>query len=278
MPQVMLIPKSNERGVDSWDEPETELPYLAMGSEWAPDVYAVCQTQLAANYLGMWLQKYTVNHLGAGIWDVSAHYGKQRPVIPGIMVFKGETTGKTLHREQSLGTSSSYYSSLANLQATPDFKGLIGVSKDNVAGVDVVTGGFKFTMQKKYLATQVPAFYLSLLMDLTGQVANTPLVATWKGQILSFDVGEILYLGASIDDGGQDQDGVEIMTINHQFEFSKNDDNLTVGGIDGIEKAGWDYLWCLYRDVVNQGYRAKEIVAVYVEQVYEQASFAVLQL
>jgi hypothetical protein len=104
-------------------------------------------------------------------------------------------------------------------------------------------------------------------------------VASWKDQVLSFDVGEILYLGGSVDDGGQDQDGTEILTVNHQFEFSKNEDDLTVGGISSISKQGWDYLWCLTRESVDsQGYRTKQIIAVYIEQVYELGTFAVLQL
>jgi len=87
-------------------------------------------------------------------------------------------------------------------------------------------------------------------------------VTTDDGITFSFAAGENLYLGGS---GGVVDGEVE---ITHKFSASQNATGLSVGGISGIAKKGWEYLWILLEDSVSQNTLVKVARGVYVEQVY----------
>ena len=61
-----------------------------------------------------------------------------------------------------------------------------------------------------------------------------------------------------------------------RFAASPNVQNLTIGGINGIDKKGWEYLWVRYADDedVNAKVLVKKPIGVYVEQVYENGDFS----
>ena len=100
---------------------------------------------------------------------------------------------------------------------------------------------------------------------LTGKVNG----ATFKG----FAVGEVLFLGASGSQRGNDD-----WEITFRFAASPNRWNLAVGYISGIRKRGWEYLWVRYADAEDEGVLVKRPVAAYVEQVYEYGDFRQLAI
>ena len=57
---------------------------------------------------------------------------------------------------------------------------------------------------------------------------------------------------------------------------AENYNGLTVGPITGISKKGWEYMWVRYADAEDAAAKAivKKPVAVYIEKVYEEGSFA----
>ena len=59
-------------------------------------------------------------------------------------------------------------------------------------------------------------------------------------------------------------------------QSSANETNLTVSGVTGIAKKGWEYLWVEYEDYGDDTANAlgKKVKAVYVEQVYRCGDFA----
>jgi hypothetical protein len=84
----------------------------------------------------------------------------------------------------------------------------------------------------------------------------------------------VLFMGASGARRGTDPD--DRYEITYKFAASPNQDGMSVGGISGIQKRGWDYLWVQYGDDVDPTAKVliKKPIAVYVEQVYPFASFA----
>ncbi len=112
------------------------------------------------------------------------------------------------------------------------------------------------------LVTQ--AYKLSLF-QLTGKVNS----AGFKG----FARGEVLFLGASGSKRGFDD-----WEITFRFAASPNATNLTIGGISGISKEGWQYLWIRYED--EEDISAKTLIkrpsAIYIEQVYNYGDFALM--
>lgn len=291
---VVAYPRYPEQLTIEQENPADEQEWVVQGTESTPIAYATLVAAVAAlypapapgypsNYLGFWLQRISLTYKGSGFWDATLHYGKQLPLLPGLTTFQARTSGKTIHREQSLATVHWYDALGEDLNTTPDFQQLIGVDLQNqsVAGVDVTAPSFDFTVNRKFLATELPNNYLTMLKSATGTVNVSPVNFLWKGQVLYFDIGELLFQGANITDAGQQpQTGIEMIEVNAEFSGSDTDTNLTVANITGIQKVGWEYLWVLRQTQVDAAANSLVLVprAVYIEQVYEYSDFAAFLL
>jgi len=201
--------------------------------------------------------------LGACIWEITVQYGeREEPESGDPSVFSFDTGGGTQHITQSLGTIGSY----AATGTAPDFKGAVGVTHDNVEGVDITVPVYSFSETHYLTAAQVTAAYKGTLFNLTGKVNN----ASFRG----LAAGECLFLGASGSQRGPGED----WEITFKFAGSPNRTGITVGPITGIAKKGWEYLWVRYADTEDAASNTlvKQPVAAYVEKVYEDGSFSSL--
>lgn len=174
--------------------------------------------------------------------------------------FSFDTTGGTTHIIRSRGTTS-YGTS------PPSTQSLIGVTKDSVEGVDIVSPLFSYQVTKRFPIASVTQAYIATIFNTTGTVNSaTFTVTTDDGITFSFAAGENLFLGAT---GGVVGDQVE---ITFKFAASPNATGISVGGISSISKLGWQYLWVLWEDAVSQNTLVKQARAVYVETVYPTAA------
>jgi hypothetical protein len=200
-------------------------------------------------------------NLDTCIWEVTVQYGeKDEPESGDPSTFSFDTGGGTQHITQSLSTIGKYTAS----GTAPDFKGAIGVTHDNVEGVDITVPVYQFTETHYLSAAQVTPAYKGTLFYLTGKVNN----ASFRG----LAAGECLFLGASGSQRGPDED----WEITFKFAGSPNRTGITVGPITGIAKKGWEYLWVRYADTEDAASNTlvKQPVAAYVEKVYEDGSFS----
>ncbi|MFI4860263.1 MAG: hypothetical protein ACIAXF_06230 [Phycisphaerales bacterium JB063] len=134
----------------------------------------------------------------------------------GGSTFTFDTTGGTQHITQSLSTVGTY--AAAGVPGAPDFQGAIGVSSDQVEGVDITVPMYGFA-ETHYLSTAtVTQAYKGTLFNLTGKVNSD----SFRG----LSPGECLFLGAT---GAlrADQDDWE---ITFRFAGSPNKTGLTVAG------------------------------------------------
>ncbi len=146
-------------------------------------------------------------------------------------------------------------------ETAPDFKQAIGVTTEEVEGVDITVPVYSFA-ETHYIANSlVTGAYKLTLFALTGKVNN----ATFKG----FAAGEVLFLGASGSKRGDDE-----WEITFRFAASPNVTGMTVGDITGVDKKGWEYLWVRYTDAEDAKVLVKQPAAVYVEKVYESGDFS----
>ena len=211
-------------------------------------------------------------NLGACIWTLTVNFGKPQTETLGQWTFAFDTSGGSQHITQSISTVHSY----ANPDCVPpDYKGAIGVSKDNVDGVDIVSPVMNFTGRHLVAKDAMTGNYIVGLYQLTGKTNAAAWTASFSGVGVQFDAGEVLFKGAAIS---QRDDGV--WEITGQFAASPNKTGITVGLMTNIAKKGWEYLWVRYWDFEDTS--AKTIVkrpyAAYVEKVYEEGSFAGLVL
>ncbi len=149
-----------------------------------------------------WQRKRVKNTpLGGGVWTVDVTYGVADPLTND---FNWDTTGGTEHITQSLST---LFKIKAGGGAAPSFKRAIGVTREAVAGVDRTVPKLEFQLTRNYLF--VTWNYLKTLYFLSGSTNNGP----WYG----FDTGELLFLGASGQNG---QNGIRRIT--YRFAASPN--------------------------------------------------------
>ena len=171
------------------------------------------------------------------------------------------TGGGNLHITQSLGTKS-YVSS----GSAPDHGGAIGVTSEGVQGVDILVPNTQWSETHRFNDTKVSTAYIKTLANATGR--------TNKADFREFAAGEVLFLGA---EGGKINDSAWEITFN--FAASPNI-TTTIAGISGIQKNGWEYLWIQHEEKEDTAAKriVRKAIAVYVEQVYFEADFAVLDI
>jgi len=204
-------------------------------------------------------------HPDACLWTGTAHYAlgeHQEPPETGDSTFSFDTSGGVQHITQSLATVASY----APLgKAAPDFGGAIGVTHDNVEGVDIAVPVYTFSETHYLDDSDVTPSYKGALFSLTGKVND----AAFKG----LAAGECLFLGAC-----GSKRGAEDWEITFRFAGSPNRSGIRVGSITGIAKKGWEYMWVRYADSVDAAAKTivKKPVAVYIERVYEEGNFSAL--
>ena len=241
-------------------------------------------------------------------WKVDVEYAwpeKKIPPDPGApaQLWDFDTSGGTSHVTQSIATVAVY--TPAGIKAA-DNHGAIGYNGKAIEGVDIVTPVFQFTVVKTMTTAEVTNAYIQTLFGITGYVNSTPFLGM-------FDPGEVLFLGASGSQKGADE-----WSLTYRFAASPNRTGLTVGapvvpgtgtyasqpgtgtaasgvdtgtgpiipgtgtgpygGIAGIAKKGWEYLWIRYDKAISGTLDVEIPCQVSVEQVYLYADFGLLGL
>jgi hypothetical protein len=136
-----------------------------------------------------------------------------------------------------------------------------------VAGIDITVPVFNFSETHFIDNALVTTAYKLNLFALTGKVN--------AAEFKDFARGELLFLGAS-----GSRRGTGAWEITFRFAASPNVVNLSLGGITGIQKEGWHYLWVRFTDDEDATARTliKRPISAHVEQVYQYADFSLLGL
>jgi hypothetical protein len=199
---------------------------------------------------------------GSDFWEGTARYGlmSSKPKEVGESSYQFDTGGGSMHITQAREHVASYGAGGAT---PPDLGGAIGVTHDSVEGCDITVPVYNFSETHYFDAEYVTGSYKAALFSLTGKTNN--------GAFKGFAAGEVLFLGAS---GSQRGDGAWEITF--RFAASPNVTGLVIGGISGIAKKGWEYLWVRYTDAEDSDAKCivKVPASVHVERVYDAANFA----
>ena len=215
------------------------------------------------------LDSISINEFTDDHWNATATWTVQRSNIRFTgtdgRFYEFNISSTTANIKQSIETVGKYPAGTGGV--APNYLGAIGVSKDGIAGVDIVIPIFNFSETVERSTTYVDTARLREWARLTGKINANP----FKGH----ERGEVLFMGCS----GSRRAG-EYYKIMFHFAVQENARNITVGEINIPEKLGWDYLWILYRDTVDeiQEFVIKEPQAAYVEKVYKWGNFGILGL
>jgi hypothetical protein len=248
----------------------SEYFYLVLGTTDAADAKAAAEAATATTRDGLHRDDVSVEELAAtpgleggavGGYIASVRYARAEraaPEVGDLPTYQFETRGGTQHITQSKATVNSYVAS----GTAPNFKGAIGVTDDTVEGTDIVSRVFTFSETHYLDDAVVTATYKGQLFGLTGK--------TNAAIFRDLAIGECLFLGAA---GSRRGDGP--WELSFAFAASPNLTGLTVGDITSIVKAGWDYLWVRYQDVVDTSAKmlVRRPLAVFVERVYGSGDY-----
>ena len=255
---ITIDEKFDSRAATESEDPTADLIYVVQGTDDDVQVRSLVAATAPTSYNGLKRDNYSIETLGAGIWECKVHYVE----LSSDSQYTFDTGGGTQHVTQSL----------ANLQSraapgflAPNFFGAIGVNGDRVDGTDVTVPVFNFTETHYIDDTLIDGAYKLALFNLTGKVND----AGFKG----LAKGEVLFLGASGSKRGFDD-----WELTFRFAASPNATNLSIGDITGINKEGWNYLWVRFID--DEDATAKTLIkrpmAAYVERVYDYGDFSSL--
>jgi len=256
-----IIELFSSRTEISGDKPSAEFQYVALKCADENEVRILAYSTAPAGYSGLIRRSVEISErIANDAWKVIVRYDPPQPYEEDTApppVFSFDSTGGTQHITQSIETINSYGPAASSLLG-----GAIGYDGESIAGVDITVPVWNWqeTHYLTDLQLNTPAYYA-----LTGMVNSD----VFEG----YQPGEVLFLGAS----GQKR-GDSRWEVTFKFAASPNQTGLVVGSISGIQKNGWDYLWVQYGDDVDDSakIRIKKPIAVYVEQVYDDAPFSIL--
>jgi len=214
-----------------------------------------------------WRADWNKNHATAG----TVVAGTWQGLIGGAGNPPANTTlGGTTHITQSRVTVSRTLNATVAGAVLKDFRQAINVTRDGGEGCDLVPPTFEFsrTVRRETVTDE----YMDTLVRLTGTV-NVE-------RFYNRGPGEVLYIGC---EGQYAQDSR--WTITHRFHANKSlIDYVVARSADGTPEltvpavSGWEYLWVQYIEVLDGGFRIRKPVQANVEQVYEYADFADLEV
>jgi hypothetical protein len=243
-----------------------EIAYKIRGTTDPDAAYSalVAAAPVSVTVDGVTLAKrvFTVDYADFELFDGTVTYSKKsldnEELQAGESSYQFETGGGSKHVSYALATTK--YPASA-----PDMANAVNFDGEKINGVEVQAPVFNFSETHVIAAASVTGAYKLALFNATGKMNN----ATFKG----FAQGEVLFLGASGSKRGDDD-----WEISFRFAASPNATGLTVAGITGIAKKGWEYLWVNWCKEVDGATNALKPKAqgVYVQQVYEYANFATL--
>ena len=258
-----LTEKLDSRKWNTGENASVEMVYILTGTSDDLTAKTLIENSTAETYNGLTRQSINLEPewvdtaSGDGQWVATVRYGVKPPPEVGESSFSFDTGGGTQHITQAISTIGNY---APPGKTAPDFGGAIGVTHDNVEGVDITVPVYNFS-ETHYIADENvnKAAYFAL----TGKTNN----AAWKG----FAAGECLFLGASGSKRGADD-----WEITFRFAASPNRTNIVVGDITVPGKKGWEYMWVRYADAEDAAAKAivKKPRSAHVQKVYEEGDYA----
>ena len=235
--------------------------------------YATLAAAAAATFNGQVLDSLSVKPTeNEDVWNGTANYKpaekqKKEPAATSERSWSFSTKGATSHITNSIATSNSYGTS------PPDFKQLIGAREDGVDGVDITIPAFNFSQKFYVPIADFTETYIGNLYAATGKTNDDTVTFSFNGVGVSFSEGEVLCMGVDCQSRAAD------VEVSIEFSAIPNETGLSIGGITSIEKEGWEHLWIHFEETEDA--TAKRLVkrpkAVYVEQVYEEFDFDLLE-
>jgi hypothetical protein len=276
MIQVVEKFESPENWTSNPDNPSGSRVYMVMedeGTELTEEnaraaVSEQTEDELTIGTTVVYRQEVSVSRLSDTIFLSHVRYGISRRYNVGESTISISTIGGSQHIDMSIATVATY-------GGTENFKNLLnvrfGYDKENNENIIEAVDGVEIPMPVCDLCethwknnSEITENYRRTLAIMVGKINN----ASFRG----FAAGELQYLGAELNQRKKRGD----WEISYHFAACENQTNITIGGITGINKKGWEYIWPIKK--INPETKLPEIVQINVEQIYPYANFSALEI
>lgn len=136
-------------------------------------------------------------------------------------------------------------------------------NNDPPEGCDVYEPAASFSETHIFAASSMTPTYTQAILSCVGQLNS----ATFRG----WQAREVLCVGVSGSRRGADD-----WELSFRFQVKKHQTGLTVAGVSGVDKGGWDFLWCR-QSLATDGVTLSRLVDyVVIAKVFREANFAAL--
>jgi hypothetical protein len=234
-------------------DPTTTKIYNVWGTSSEADVISKVEEEAPTSHRGLLRASIECDPQDHNLWEVTVEYSLEES-LRYVTDVSWSTTGKTQTRFRSLRTETSIDFDRNPWTNPPNFDGLINVSEDGPAGVDVVVPTLSFTETHKFNPVDVTEEKIAGWSNLTGTINNT----AFRG----FKKGEVLFKGVS------GQTNADLVSLTFEFDVARTWYWNHNGSIKTIE--GWNYMWFFNLPQMDlaTGLTFQVPMAAYEEQVY----------
>jgi len=256
--------RPNSREFVSGPEPSARLHYVVTGIDDKQagltaqmQVLALVRAFAPVQLANLWREQAECKPQGGEVWYCEVPYGPYREDGEDEPVSEWSfNVGTTMvHTTHSIETINQYADGDAE-----DFAQAINVVGEGddirIEGVDVPTADLTWQETLYMPATWFTTAYLNILYNAVGK--------TNKNTFRIFEAQTVLLQGVSGRPAGKQ------VSLTFQFAASPSETGLSIGGITGIAKKGWEYLWVRS---VTEG-NLPVVKQVNVEKVIETYDFA----
>jgi len=254
------------------EQPSVTLAYVVQGAADRDEALAAVAAEAPVSLGGLVRKSWRVEPEADGEWwTATVEYGWPGKTTKetGESEFQFDTGGSgSVHMTVALEHIADYPS------GAPNHGGVINVRRGmdgvQVEGVDV-------TPPADALAFSVVRYQSTVNLGALYALSRTTNNASWTlnvdGVSATFAAREVIFLGASGSKRGRGD-----WSVRYGFCASPTVNDLTIGGITGIVKAGTDYVWVEDADTTDPAANAlvKKPIAAHVERVWRLGNFAAL--
>ncbi len=173
-----------------------------------------------------------------------------------------DTAGEVHHRTHAISTMST--TMRAGLDQV-DYNDAINMTEEGIEGVDVVGRDFHYSVTKTFYGKSFNNYDMEMFSELTGTVNADLYNSYWPGNVL--------FLGATGQEVFDNSTGVIDTIMTYRFQVKPRELNLTIAGIEGISKEGFEYVWVKTNPVIEGDTIIQKADAVIVSRVYNSSNF-----
>lgn len=248
-----------------------ERPWFARGATTEAEAIAAVAAEAPSVVDGLLLTSVSADEVVKDGYRCTANYGMIKPLPPpevGQSSFHFEVSTQSVRIVVPLAPQTVYNRDGVAAPEDSD-KWLIGAQGDGSApeGCEVYEPAASFSESHILPATAIDATYTNAIMRTVGKLNN----ATFRG----WDPGEVLCTGISGSKRGADD-----WEVTFRFSVKEHQTGLTVAGIEGINRNGWQFLWPRYSLQMdgNEKMLSNVVDHIVVADVFRSADFSALNI